>query len=283
LLTLPALGAAAVALGILYAFVSSLVTQVFEEPPLFIVVTPLFGGALAAASRWIADRGQVRWRSWRLALALAMTAIGLYAGWQAYLVLADLRVFDFTPTWTMSPARLVHGLVELADSNGRSSWFWWFVEAATVFGMVVYLIRAVDIEVPFCEQCNAWTTTVLSFELADRDTSAAADRLLAGDAAALATMTPRPPGESEYAVLRVYRCPCAASRYVSLDRAHETAGTSAGFRTGSPAIGSRPTIYFSMGSNESIDLTAVVTNLAIDETAEQALAAARAELAKRRH
>jgi hypothetical protein len=284
LLTFPLLGGcAAVALGVIYAFVSSLVTQVFEEPPLFIVVTPLFGGALASASRWVANRGQVRQRRWRLALALAMTAIGLYAGWQAYFVLADLRVFDFTPTWTMSPARLVHGIVQLAQSNGLSSWFWWFIEAATVLGMVVYLMRAVDIEVPFCEQCHAWTTAVLTFELAGSDTSTAADRLLAGDASALAAMTPRPKGEADYAVLRVYRCPCAASRYVSLDRAHQTAGKTAGLRTGSVAIGSRPTIYFSMGSSETTDLTPVVTNLMIDEAAEQALSAAHAELAKRRH
>ena len=284
LLTFPVLGGgAAVALGILYGLASCLVTQVFEEPPMFVIATPLFGAVLAAVGRWVADRGQVRKRQWRLAQALAISAIGLYVSWQAYLVLGDLRIFDFTPTWTMSPARLVRGMAELAGSNGASSWLWWAVEAATVLGMVVYLMRAVDIEVPFCEQCNAWTTVVSRFEIADRDTSDAAARLLAGQAAALAELTPRPAGESDYAIIRVYRCPCATSRYVSLDRAHRSLGESAGLRTGAVAIGGRPTLHLSMGSSETTDLTPVVTNLIIDEAAERALVIARDELVKRRH
>jgi hypothetical protein len=110
----------------------------------------------------------------------------------------------------MSPAKLGHGLVELAHSDGPWSWFWWLVEAAVVFSMVVYLMHEVDIEVPFCETCHAWTKVVVSFE-----------RLLAGDAAALVTMRPRLRGEDEYGVVRVYRCKCGNSRYVSLDRASE--------------------------------------------------------------
>jgi hypothetical protein len=275
LLTLPV----AVGLGIVYAFVSCLVTQVFEESPLFIVVTPLFGGAVAAASIWVADRAQVRSRHARRALAVATSAIALYAGWQAYLVLADLRIFDFTPTWTMSPVKLAHGLVELANSNGRWSWFWWFVEAAIVVGMVVYLMRSVDIEVPFCEKCHAWTKVVVSFELSDADTLAAKERLIAGDAAALATMRPRPRGENEYAVVRAYRCKCGSSRYVSLDRAQREAGKSAGLST--YRIGSRPSLYFDLGSSETTDLTPVVTNLEINDLTEQALATARGVLAKR--
>ncbi|HEY0191813.1 MAG TPA: hypothetical protein VGC42_11880, partial [Kofleriaceae bacterium] len=255
----------------------------FEERPMFVIATPVFGGALAVASQWVADRGQVRQQRWRLAEALAISAIGLYVAWQAYLVLADLRILDFTPTWTMSPARLVHGMVQLAASNGRSSWFWWFVEAAVVFGMVVYLMRTVDTEVPFCERCHAWTMVISSFELAERDTSDAAARLLAGQAATLADLRPRPAGEPDYALVRVYRCPCATSRYVSLDRAHRSAGERSGLSTGAVAIGGRPSIHVSVGSPATTDLTPVVTNLVIDEAAERALASARSELAKRHH
>ena len=223
----------------------------------------------------------MRSRQWRLALALATSAIALYAGWQAYLVLVDLRIFDFTPTWTMSPAKLVHGLVELANSNGRWSWLWWLVEAAIVVSMVVYLMREVDIEVPFCEKCHAWTKVVVSFELSNEDTRAAEERLLAGDAAALATMRPRPRGADEYAVVRVYCCKCGNSRYVSLDRAQREAGTSAGLRT-YHGIGSRPSLYFDLGTSETTDLTPVVTNLEIDSLTEQALTTARDEI-QRRH
>lgn len=276
LLTLPV----GVVLGMIYGLVSCVITQAFEKPPLFILVTPLFGGAVAAASRWVADRAQVRSRPMRLALAVAMSAIAVYAGWQAYLVLCDLRIFDFTPTWTMSPAKLGRGLVELANRNGRGSWFWWLVEAATVVSMVVYLMREVDIEVPFCERCHAWTKVVVTFELSDDDTHAAEAALGARDAAALATMQPRPRGTDEYAVVRVYRCKCGSSRYVSLDRVHREAAKRAGLST-YHAIGSRPSLYFELGSSASIDLTPVVTNLQIDEATEQALASARNELAKR--
>ena len=151
-----------VALGVAYAVACCLVTQVFEAPPLFVLVTPLFGGALAAASRWVADRAQVRSRSARLALAVATSAIALYVSWQAYLVLFDVPGLAVTPTWTMSPARLVHALAELANRNGHGSWIWWLAEAAIVVSMVVYLMREVDIEVPFCERCHAWTKVVVT-------------------------------------------------------------------------------------------------------------------------
>jgi hypothetical protein len=277
-LTLPV----GVVLGIAYGFVSCLVTQVFEQSALFIVVTPLFGGAIAASSRWVANRAQVRSLRFRLALAVAMSAIALYVGWQAYLVLADLRIFDFTPTWTMSPAKLVRGLVELADNNhGLWSWVCWIVEAATVFSMVVYLMHEVDIEVPFCEECHAWTKVVVSFELSNDDIGAAEERLRAGDAAALAAMRPRPQGADEYGVVRVYSCTCGNSRYVSLDHEHREAGKSAGLRT--YTIGSRPSLYFDPGSSATTDLIPVVTNLEIDELTEQVLTTARAELANRQH
>jgi hypothetical protein len=277
LLTLPV----GIVLGIGYAFVSCLITQVFESSPAFVVATPIFGGVIAAAGSWVADRAQVRSRKFRFALAVALSAIALYVSWQAYLVLVDLRIFDFTPTWTMSPVKLVHGLVELANSNGRWwSWFWWLVEVVVVVSMVVYLMRTTDIEVPFCERCNAWTKVVLSFELADGDARTAGERLVAGDAAALATMRPRPRGEDQYAVVRVYRCKCGYSRYVSLDRAQREAGKSAGLST-YHGIGSRPSLYFDLGSSDTTDLTPVVTNLEIDEPTEQALATARNEIAKR--
>lgn len=270
-----------VALGVAYAVACCLVTQVFEAPPLFVLVTPLFGGALAAASRWVADRAQVRSRSARLALAVATSAIALYVSWQAYLVLCDVPGLAVTPTWTMSPARLVHALAELANRNGHGSWIWWLAEAAIVVSMVVYLMREVDIEVPFCERCHAWTKVVVTFELADGETRAAEARLLAGDAAALAAMTPGPRGADACAVIRVYRCPCGRSRYVSLDRSQREAGASAGVRT-YRGIGSRPSLYFEPGSGATTHLTPVVTNLEIDEPTEQALAAARDQLAARR-
>ncbi len=269
------------ALGVAYAVASCLVTQVFEAPPLFVLVTPLFGGALAAASRWVADRAQVRSRRGRLALAVVTSAIALYASWQAYLVLSDLPGLDFTPTWAMSPAKLGHGLAELASRNGRWSWVWWLAEVAIVESMIVYLMRAVDIEVPFCERCHAWAQVVVTFELADRETRTAEARLLAGDAAALATMTPRPSGAADWAVVRVYRCECGRSRHASLDRAQREAGASAGVRT-YHAIGRRPSLYFDLGSSATTALTPIVTNLEIDERTEQALAAARDELARRR-
>ncbi len=279
-LVLPLVGGGVGAvLGGIYAFLAGLVTQVFESPAWFVVLTPLFGAALAMAGQWVCDLGQVRRRRLRLPLTLVVGGLGLYASWHFYLNILDLRgVFDPPPTWTMTPAHLARGLAQLAASQGWFSWLGWLAEAAVVFGMIAYLVRSVDVEVPFCERCGKWTSEAFHFELDASAAEAAAERLRRGDAAGLATLRARKTGDHFYALVRVFRCPCGASRFVSVDRAKFVPGKSAGLRSASFRPGHRE-LYLDPGSFDDTEFTPVLANEVIDEKVEQQLDAVRARLA----
>lgn len=278
---LPVLGGgAAAALGTAYSFLSYLIAHVFEAPAALIVVTPMFGAVLAWTAQRVCNLGKVRRRRLRVPIALFVAAMGLYASWHAYLNVSELRVFDPPPSWGMSPAQLVRGIHQLAEAQGASSWFWWLVEASTVFGMVLYLMRSADPEVPFCERCGTWTAEALHFELSERTGHRAAERLRAGDAAALGELEPRESGSSEYTLVRVFQCPCGASRYVCVDHATVTPGKPGGLRTWS--AGGRQELYFDIGSGRTVDFSPVLTNMVIDERQEQQLEAVRAHIAEQR-
>ncbi len=271
-------GGVAAALGTLYAFLCGLVTQVFESPSLFAIVTPLFGAALALGGQGVCYLGQVRRRRWRLPIALVVGVLGLYAGWHAYLNLVDVSgVFDPAPSWTMSPLRLAHALGQFVLNEGVLGPFGVLLEAAVVLGMITFLTRSLDVEVPFCERCGKWTSEAFQLELAGGNEERAAERLKRGDPEGLAKLPRRKPGESFYGVVRVFRCPCGASRFVSVDRAKVTRGRRSGVKYSPILPGGRPRLQFDPGSGDTTDLTPVLANLVIDERAEQALEAVRAK------
>lgn len=229
-------------LGLGFGYAATWITELFDAGALLILVTPFFGAALAFVTLQVVNRGKLRQPRLRLPLALVIGAVGLVATWYAQ-----------------------EGL----------GWFGRIVEAAIVLGMVAYLIR-IDVEVPFCESCGAWTSEQFSLELADAALPDVAAKLAAGDVAALAGVAAPASDAIHYGVARVYACPCGQSRYLSLDRATIRPGRSRGFRYRPLSIGGRPRMHYDLGRGASTDLTPMVTNLAIDPAADAALRDARA-------
>ena len=270
-------GALAAVLGTAYAFVAYLIAHVIESPSGLVIAAPLFGAALAVAGKSVCKLAKVRGRRIRLPVALIIGVMGLYAHWHAYLnFAAELGVFEPPPAWAMSPGNLLRAMSQLAGSEGATSWLWWSLEAAAVVGMIAYLMRAADPETPFCERCEQWTKLVLTFMLADGTEHTAAEKLLRGDAAALADLHPDTHRSSPYVLVRVFQCPCGASRYVCVDRVTTTYGKRGGLRSSPRAIGARPSIHLGLPDPDTTNLEPIVANLAIDEAQQQQLAAVRA-------
>jgi hypothetical protein len=263
-------GGAAALIAVVYAFIGCLITQVFEQGSLFIIVTPMFGAALAYAGQGVANLAHVRPRGQRRVVAVIVALMGLYAAWQAYIVLLDAQ---FVPpvSWTMSPMRLLHAMHQLAAEHPIQSYFCWLLEAATVIGMVVYLMKSVDLETPFCETCKQWSREVASFEIPSEQINAAISKLEAGDAAAVVGMRGKDKDRDSYGVVRVYRCPCGESRHASVFRATVSRGRKGGVKYSPILIGGRPKLHYDLGSSDMTDLVPQLENMAIDEATEKQL------------
>ncbi len=277
-------GALAVVLGTAYAFVAYLIVHVFESPAGLVIATPLFGAALAVAARPVCKLAKVRARRIRLPVALVIGVLGLYAHWHVYLnFAAELHVFAPPPSWAMSPGHLLRAMSQLADSEGATSWLWWSIEAATVVGMIAYLMRAADPEIPFCEQCGEWTELALTLALADGTESSVIEKLEQGDAAALGDLRPGTHSSTPYVQVRVLACPCGASRFVCVDRITTSYGKRGGVRYSPRAIGAASSLHFDLPDPDTTELHPIITNLVIDEAQQQQLVDARSRLADRSH
>lgn len=241
-------GAAAALIAVVYAFIGCLITQVFEQGALFIIATPMFGAALAYAGQGVANLAHVRPRKQRRVVAIIVAVMGLYAAWHAYILLVDVPL-QFTV----------------------SHYIGWVLEAATVLGMVVYLMKSVDLETPFCESCKQWSREVASFEIPSEQISAAIGKLEAGDAMAVVAMRGRDKDRDSYGVVRVYRCPCGASRHASVLRATIRRGRKGGVKYSPILIGGRSKLHYDLGSSDTTDLVPQLENMVIDETAEKQL------------
>jgi len=245
----PIVGATAAAiLGLIYAFVGCLITQVFEQASLFIIATPMFGAALAWAGQGVANLAHVRQRRQRRIVALIVGVLGLYASWRAYIILVDAPL-EFT--W--------------------SHYIGWTLEAVTVLGMVIYLMKSVDLETPFCEACKQWSREVASFEIPSEQIGVAIDKLEHGDAAAVVALRRKDRGGDSYGVVRVYRCPCGESRHASAFRATVSRGRKGGVKYSPILIGGRPKLHYDLGSSDMTDLVPQLENMAIDEATEKQL------------
>jgi hypothetical protein len=268
-------GAFAVLLGLIYAFVSALITEVFDARAAFIIATPVFGGALALAGRAVCYLGRVRRASLRLPILISVGVLGYFASWQFYLNMYDQPPpFDPAPSWMMSPVTTLKLMVQLVGFHGVPLALCWILELAIILGMIVYLQKSDDSpETPFCEQCNKWADQVFHLELADSAATAAADHLRAVQPAALGALKRKPSGAGEWALVRVFRCSCGASRHVCVHHAKRVVGKSARMRYASLSPAGRKDIYFDPGSPDEIKFTPVLENLELDAAGEQALEA----------
>lgn len=267
-------GGLALALGLVYALLSALCTQVFESSVGFVLVTPVFGGTLALAGRAVCYLGQVRRASLRLPVMFAVGLLGYYFSWQLYLPMVDDQtVFSPSLTWVMSPPRVFHALVQYGSSQGLGS-LGWLLEAAIIFGMIAFLQKSDDEpEAPFCEACGKWTGVVFKLELADASALPAAEHLKRGEVAAVGALKKRHSGDKEWCEVRIFRCPCGASRYVCVHRAKLERGRSAGIRYYPTLAGQPKSMGLDPGSFDETHYSPVLVNLVLDEAGEKALEA----------
>jgi hypothetical protein len=267
-------GIGVLVLGTVYAFLSYLVGQVFESPPAHILITPFFAAGLVMLGLWICQLGDVRWRQLRLPVVLLVGVMGLYASWHVYLNFASSpKIFNPLPAWHMSPLRLWHALRDLADDRSAWSWVWWLLEAATVFGGIVYLMADSDPEVPFCEQCGQWTRQVFYRELGNKPDVAVVEEFKRGHVEVLERLGDRDHSTSTYVQLRVLNCPCGASRYACVERVTVKPGTKSEMRFGSVTPGGRAQMHWHFGNARAHAIAPLVVNMAIDDAMQEKLEA----------
>lgn len=279
---LPFLGVAGAAvLGAIYAFFEYLIGEVMEERGWLFWLPPLFALGLAATAQLICRLGKVRMRRLRKPIALLVGALGFYASWQIYLNCGNADSFTsiFT-SWTRSPLGLVRAVVELAAYRGWSSWFWWSLEAVTLYLFIVYFTGELDSEIPFCERCGEWTKEVSSFEMNDKGIDSAAEQLMRGRLEGLATLGRRNQVSDSYALVRVSQCPCLASRYVCIERASIKPGTKGKWHFGRYTPGGGSTFHYHFGTGKSTEFTPIITNMEIDDEIQQKLSALELNLIK---
>ena len=279
---LPVLGiAGAVVLGSIYAFFEYLIGEALEERGWLFWLPPLFAFGLALTAHLICRLGKVRMRRLRKPIALFVGALGFYAAWQIYLNCGNADSFAaiFT-TWTRSPLALVRAVVGLAAERGWTSWFWWSLEAVTLYLFIVYFTGELYSETPFCEKCERWTKEVSSFELNDKKIYSAVEQLKHGRAEALEKLGRRNPSSDTYAQVRVLRCPCLASRYVCLEQANIKPGTKGKWHFGRYTPGGSSTFHYHFGTFKSTEFTPLITNLEIDDQMQQKLSALELDLIK---
>lgn len=269
-------GGGAGLLGFIYAFIAYLL-YTLEESGWLIVVVPFFAVALTGVGWCVCQLGKVRrWRL-RLPVALCVGAMGLYAAWDVYLnFAAERKIFD-----AVGPVRLWHDMRGLAADRGPLNWIGWALEAATVSGFIVYLLRSNDAEIPFCEKCGSWTGDALTLELNSGPCDALAMQLAGGQVDGLRALGLKTDSARRFVRVRMMVCPCGSSRFVSVERVSTTPGKKGGWKFGPTYSGDRrKSLHYDFGTASEEAVGPIVSNLEIDFETQRKLEDLRTELRK---
>ena len=256
----------AVLLGVVYGFFAFL-ANVCEFPYILIVGLGFFAAGLIPVSLLVCQIGKVRWRRLRLYVHFCVAVIGFYVAWVAYInFLSGSGQFSEEPVWLMQPIQIWHGLSDLADN--RSAWCWvgWLMEPAMLFGLTFHLVKRVDTEIPFCEECDHWCEEIIQLELSDEPPSPIND-ILRGNFDCLSKIRPRTTHTHGCLRIRVHQCPCHASRFLSVAKVRVKPGKTAGYRRQGAAGGRYGRMIWQKATAATESATDIVTNLVIDETA----------------
>lgn len=229
LMTLAAGLLAAIALGVAYTFSFYYILYVY----LNVLLTVAFGGAVGWVVGFVAREGKIRNVPVVGGLALAAAFIGIYAEW-------GTTAFALTPASELGAQwrklgllpYLPHNIVSLAIELYRTgSWGMsanstvhgpplaalWLIEAGLIGAVAIAAAVHQIADVPFCEQCEEWTTRREPLLFAGNGYGKVWSDVQHGVFEELA-QTPRASGdETTYVRLTVSDCPkCDESNYLSI-------------------------------------------------------------------
>ena len=164
-------GLMTVVVGLLAAFIGGLIyAYAFQWIPIIyinFVVTLAFGALIGGAVGWSAMTGKIRNNMLVSLLTLIFATLGVYAEWgftPMALGIPGAGLDGLRPDVVIGLAKYLYaegswGMSDGAPVKGIFLAILWVVEAGTILVTAFLVCKAFGTSQPFCERCDAWTTS----------------------------------------------------------------------------------------------------------------------------